>query len=319
MKVDVDFLSDLGLLGFVTRLKRVSDAMLHDGRRLYRELGMDIEPNWYVIFKLLEHQGPFTVTEIADRIGFAHPSVISIVNKMAKSGYLEDVRVSSDSRKRHLKLTAEAVERLPEFERVWKAGTAGLKRMLDDTDALSFLDRLEERVSAKGFRARALEELSNAVEAEIVDYRPELAADFARLNYAWISQYFEIEEHDRHVLDDPDGGIIDRGGKIFLASVGGEIAGAAALLNTGPESFELAKMAVSQRYRGMNIGDQLMQACIDFAKAAGKRRIFLLSNTKLVPALRLYRKHGFTEIPLDGSTPYRRTDIAMELDLGANR
>ena len=49
-----DFLRELGSIAVVTRLKRVSDAMLHDGRRMYKDLGMDIEPNWFAIFRLLE-------------------------------------------------------------------------------------------------------------------------------------------------------------------------------------------------------------------------------------------------------------------------
>ncbi len=314
-----DFIAGLGLLGFVTRLKRVSDSMLHDGRRLYRQLGMDIEPNWYVVFRLLEHQGPFTVTEIADRVGVAHPSMIQIVNKMIKAGYLEETRVSTDSRKRHLKLTARAAEQLPEFERVWMAGTAGLKRMLSDVDALGFLDILEERVSEKGFRERALEELTDPPAIEVVAFRPELAKDFADLNYEWINRFFAVEEPDRRVLDNPDREIIARGGAIFFVLVDGAAAGTVALINEDEETFELAKMAVSGKYRGMKIGDLLIRTCIDHAKAVGKSRICLLSNTKLIPAIRLYRKFGFVETPLDPETPYMRTNIAMELDLNSTR
>lgn len=314
-----DFVADLGLLAFVTRLKRVSDSMLHDGRRLYRQLGMDIEPNWYVVFRLLEHQGPFTVTEIADRVGVAHPSMIQIVNKMIKAGYLEETRVCNDSRKRHLKLTEKAAERLPEFERVWTAGTAGLKRMLSDVDALGFLDILEKRVAEKGFRARALDELTDRASVEIVAFRPELAKAFADLNYDWINEYFEIEEPDRRVLDNPEREVIALGGAIFFALVDGVPAGTVALINEDDQTFELAKMAVGRKFRGMRIGDLLIRACIDHAKAVGKTRIFLLSNTKLIPAIRLYRKFGFVDMPLESHTPYVRTDIAMELDLNSSK
>ncbi len=314
-----DFVADLGLLAFVTRLKRVSDLMLHDGRRLYRQLGMDIEPNWYVVFRLLEHQGPFTVTEIADRVGVAHPSMIQIVNKMIKSGYLEETRVCNDSRKRHLKLTEKAADRLPDFERVWTAGTAGLKRMLSDVDALGFLDVLEARVAEKGFRERALEEMSERRSVEVVAFRPELAKAFAELNYDWINEYFEVEEPDRRVLDNPGREIIDRGGAVFFALVDGVAAGTVALIHEDDETFELAKMAVARKFRGMRIGDLLIRACIDHAKMVGKSRIFLLSNTKLIPAIRLYRKFGFEEMPLDPQTPYVRTNIAMELDLNSSK
>src|SRR5215467_12427565 len=102
-----DFLKDLGSIAVVTRLKRISDTMLHDGRRMYKELGMDIEPNWFAIFKLLERHGSLGVTEIADRLGLAHPSIISIVNKMIKAGYLNESKAVDDNRKRLLTLTTK--------------------------------------------------------------------------------------------------------------------------------------------------------------------------------------------------------------------
>lgn len=308
-----DFIKELGLLSVVTRLKRISDVMIHDGRRLYKELGMDIEPNWYVIFKLLERKGELTVTEIAEKIGFAHPSVISIVNKMIKAGYLNEKKCGLDSRKRLLKLTPKAKEKMPEFEAVWDAGVAGIKRMLTDLDILSFLETVEQRVFEKGFKQRALAELNRPKKIEIIEYNEKYAQDFARLNYEWIEQLFKIEAHDREMLDNPIEYIINDGGQIFFALSGNEAVGTVALLRVGEESFELAKMAVSSKYRGLKIGDKLMSACLNYVKKVGKKRVFLLSNTKLIPALTLYKKFGFQEIPLDPNTLYERTDIQMEI------
>ena len=38
----------------------------------------------------------------------------------------------------------------------------------------------------------------------ITGYSPAYAADFARLNYQWIEQYFRIEDEDRTALDHPE-------------------------------------------------------------------------------------------------------------------
>ncbi|MTI30197.1 hypothetical protein [Xanthovirga aplysinae] len=77
-----DFAKELQYLGFTMRLKRISDAMLYEGKKLYKELDVDIEPNWYVIFKLLKSRGALSVMDIADSIKMAHPSVITLTNKM---------------------------------------------------------------------------------------------------------------------------------------------------------------------------------------------------------------------------------------------
>ena len=43
----------------------------------------------------------------------------------------------------------------------------------------------------------------------------------------------------------------------------------------------------------------------------------LVSNTGLGPAIALYRKCGFREVPMEPGIEYARADIQMELDLTA--
>ncbi len=150
---------------------------------------------------------------------------------------------------------------------------------------------------------------------KIIEFESLYAEDFARLNYEWIEEYFVVEQHDREMLDAPEEYIINGGGQIFFASINDKIVGTAALIAVGNNSFELAKMAVASGFRGLKIGDALMSACIEYSVKKGIKRIFLLSHTKLVPAINLYRKFGFEEIPLNAEIPYQRPNIQMELRL----
>jgi ribosomal protein S18 acetylase RimI-like enzyme/DNA-binding MarR family transcriptional regulator len=308
-----DFLRDMGSIAVVTRLKRISDAMIHDGRRMYKELGMDIEPNWFVIFKLLEKHGPLTVTEIADNIGFAHPSVISIVNKMVKAGYINEKKSASDNRKRILTLTVKSRSKMSEFEEIWDAGKAGFKKMMHDTDVLSMLNTLEARINEKGFRRRSLDQLEKMRAVEIIEFKKKYADDFARLNYEWIAKYYEIEKHDHDQLDHPFQYIIKPGGQIFFAVAEGVVAGTVALIRADEGTFELAKMAVSPAFQGYRIGEKLMQACVEYAEQNETKSIWLESNTKQFAAINLYRKFGFVETPLDPNSLFKRANIRMEL------
>jgi ribosomal protein S18 acetylase RimI-like enzyme len=313
--MDGDFLSELGLNAIVTRLKRVSDAMLHDGKRMYKQLEMDIEPNWFAVFKLLKRRGAMSVTEIADAIRLSHPSVISIVNKMIGAGYLFEIRSATDSRKRLLELTAKAHNKYPQFERVWEAGTAAVKRMMHDCDILGAVDVLETRISQRGFRERTLEELEQIGSIEVVEFEDCYADDFAKLNLEWISKYYTVEAHDHEQLDDPRRYILDNGGQIFFALVNGAVAGTVAMIRMNYEAFELAKMAVSPMFQGYKIGDRLMEACITFARDEGVPFIVLESNTKQFAAINLYRKFGFVETPLDPNSQFARANIRMELSV----
>lgn len=155
-----DYLKSLGYIAFVTRLKRLSDALMHDGKRLYTELDFDIEPNWFVVFELLKTKGPMSVTEIAEYAQMSHPSVIGITNKMMDNGYLLSEKDPNDSRKRVLDLSDRAIKRLPEFEKVWDAGVRGVEKALDGMNALEHLEKWEKKFNEKGFLERTKTQLN---------------------------------------------------------------------------------------------------------------------------------------------------------------
>jgi ribosomal protein S18 acetylase RimI-like enzyme len=259
------------------------------------------------------------VTKIAESIGLSHPSVISIVNKMIAAGYLRESKSADDSRKRILSLTPKAQKKIPQFELMWDAGTAGVKKMMYDIDILGALDVLERRIAEKSFRERTLEQLEKLRSIEVVEYDDAYKKDFARLNYEWISKYYEIEAHDHDQLDNPRQYIVEKGGQIFFALTDGHVAGTVALIRVNYDVFELAKMAVSPEFQGYKIGDRLMEACVDYAHREGAKCIFLESNTKQFAAINLYRKFGFIETPLDPNSQFVRANIRMELALdGSN-
>lgn len=149
------------------------------------------------------------------------------------------------------------------------------------------------------------------MQVEIVPYSNKLKEHLKTLNYEWLEEYFHVEEGDKASLSDPQGQIIDKGGFIFFAKYGEEIVGTASLLKKTNEIFELGKMAVSKNSRGLGIGNQLVEHCIEFAKQQDIRELILYSNTKLGPAIHLYKKYGFEEIELEAGV-YERGNIKMK-------
>ncbi len=151
----------------------------------------------------------------------------------------------------------------------------------------------------------------------IVEYRPGLAGAFKALNEAWITQYFALETKDHEVLDDPQGAIVDRGGRILFLVEREEVVGCCALLAMADGGFEVAKMAVAEAHKGRGHGRTLMAACIARARAAGAPRLYLETNSALAPALGLYRAFGFRELSGKrcGDSDYARVDVWMELRL----
>jgi N-acetylglutamate synthase-like GNAT family acetyltransferase len=150
-------------------------------------------------------------------------------------------------------------------------------------------------------------------EVHIIDYASRHQASFEKLNREWIEKHFWMEPVDFEVLQSPDEHIIKQGGAILMAELDNEIAGTVALKRVSEKIFEFTKMAVDEKFRGKKVGQALAEAAIEKAKAKGADKIILYSNTVLTPAIALYKKIGFKEIPVDG--PYKRSNIKMELPL----
>lgn len=145
----------------------------------------------------------------------------------------------------------------------------------------------------------------------IVPFQPNLAEYFKELNLAWVRKYFFVEPLDEEMLSHPQENIINKGGQIFFAQLNKEVVGTFALLKVQEGVFELSKMAVVEKMQGKKIGNQLLEFAIDQAKQLGAQKLILFSNTKLSPAIHLYKKYGFTEVPI-GASEYKRSDIKME-------
>lgn len=144
-------------------------------------------------------------------------------------------------------------------------------------------------------------------------YRATDQGYFESLNRSWIEEYFEMEPIDEEVLGNPEQNIIGKGGTIIMAECDNEVAGTVALKRVKDDVFEFTKMAVAEKFRGRKIGQALAHAALALAKEKGAGKVILYSNRRLAPAIALYGKIGFREVPVDAV--YKRSDIKMEIKL----
>ncbi|WP_109301541.1 GNAT family N-acetyltransferase [Aquimarina sp. AU474] len=149
----------------------------------------------------------------------------------------------------------------------------------------------------------------------IIPFDPKYAKDFANLNVEWLEKYFVVEPLDVELLEQCEETIIKKGGYIFFAKVGNAIAGTFSLIKREDGVYELGKMAVSPKFQGQKIGQQLMQFCVDFSKNQGWSKVILYSNRILENAIYIYSKYGFKEIAMEKDPLYKRSNIKMELVL----
>lgn len=151
-------------------------------------------------------------------------------------------------------------------------------------------------------------------EIEIVEFENKYHDDLKRLSYEWLEKYELLEPEDERILKNPKEIVLDKGGYIFFAKCSEEVVGTISLIRVSENTFELAKLAVSEPYQGLKIGRMLMEKSLDVAKQKGAKKVILYSNHLLTSAIELYKRFSFKEIPIINNK-YIESDLKMELYL----
>lgn len=309
---------EAGALALGSRLRRLTDSFTQHAQQLYDLYQVDVDAKWFPVLYALWQKGPMSVTQVANYIGHSHASVSKTVKEMQKKEVVCTTRHPDDARISLLSLSDKGKAKLPAFESQCQDVAEVTQNLVDEAqhNLLLAIEEMEYLLEKQSFFARvqAKHQQNQSRQVKIVDFQPHHADAFKRLNYAWIEKYFEIEESDKASLEHPLEKIINPGGYIAIAEVDKKVVGSCALIKMDDTCLELAKMAVDENYQGLGLGIKLGQSVIEKAREMGAKRVYLESNTRLTPAIRLYHKLGFKTLPAS-SSPYARCDIQMELAL----
>jgi len=307
-----------GKMALGSRLRLLTAKVTEDASKIYELYNVEFSPKWFPIFFILSEEGEKTITEIANDVGHSQPSITKIIKEMTIAGLVQENLKTSDKRRNMVALTEKGKILSEKFsiqyqdvgnaiESIMSEATHNLWEAIEEWEFL-----LEQKSLFK--RVQEQKKLRESKNVEIADYESRYHSSFKSLNVEWISTYFEMEEADYKALDNPKEYILDKGGKILVALYDDEPVGVCALIKMNDTDFEMAKMAVSPKAQGKNIGFLLGEAIVKTAKELGASKLYLESNTILKPAINLYYKLGFQKVA-GLPTPYKRCNIQMELNL----
>jgi len=82
----------------------------------------------------------------------------------------------------------------------------------------------------------------------------------------------------------------------FVAILNGKIIGGGGIYPTDgldAETCELVKMYLLPEARGLGLGRTLIEKCLEFARNAGYKKVYLESMPELKQALKIYARFGF--------------------------
>jgi ribosomal protein S18 acetylase RimI-like enzyme len=107
--------------------------------------------------------------------------------------------------------------------------------------------------------------------------------------------------------------------ELLVARHEGRLVGSVALVLDGefgevlepPHEAGFRMLVVDPARRGLGIGAALVQACLDRARAAGKRRMVLSTDPRMTDAHRLYERLAFLRLPERDWSPLPGVDLLV--------
>jgi len=311
----------LASLSLGSRLKRLSDQLFNEVAIVYEQVGLTLNPNYFLLLNLINKMGPTGITQAAEFLSVSHPAISKLANKMIIEGYLIKSPHPTDKRASQLSLTEKSVQIIQQAAPIWET----LKKHLDYLDNLqdkSFLialDNFEDSLQQLNLSQTVLQELEKPIQKPcIINWHNDYKSDFKRLNLNWLENEFngELTDADNQSLDHPESYYLSKGGYLFFAQQADEIIGCIAMRPTSNGRIEISKMAVCDKQQGQGIGRLLLLKALDKARELQIETVSLETNSKLSRAMTLYQHFGFTQQRHPkGKSDYQRANVYMELQL----
>lgn len=139
--------------------------------------------------------------------------------------------------------------------------------------------------------------------------RPATEADLPAVGSVTVEAYRAdgiVGDHDDYATLLADAASRFRDAELLVAQAEpGTVLGSVTVVHPGtpyaeiskPGELEFRMLAVSAAARGRGVGEALVRAVIDKARAAGASDVVLSSSEKMLAAHRLYERLGFTRLP----------------------
>jgi DNA-binding MarR family transcriptional regulator len=152
----MNVIDESGILAISTRLQRLADTIRKDGVLIYKANNIDFEPKWFPVIYTLHFKPVLSVVEIANEIGYTHPSTISLLKELEKEKLIRSKKDKADERKRLVQLTAKGQDLVEQMKPVWKIIEAATAQLIDtQNNLMKAITEVEEQISEQSFFARA--------------------------------------------------------------------------------------------------------------------------------------------------------------------
>ncbi|MEA9414887.1 MarR family transcriptional regulator [Flavobacterium sp. PL02] len=154
----MNIIDESGILALSTRLQRLSEQLRKDGALLYKSFDIEFEPKWFPVIYTLYNKGVLSIVEIANEIGYTHPSTISLLKELEKQKLIRSKKDKEDERKRLIVLTPKGQDLILKMKPVWDIISEVLNEITDnENNLLKAINEAESKIANQSFLQRALQ------------------------------------------------------------------------------------------------------------------------------------------------------------------
>jgi DNA-binding MarR family transcriptional regulator/ribosomal protein S18 acetylase RimI-like enzyme len=314
-----DTLAELGATFLGSRMKRLADRLQTDAAAILQALDLPIQPAQQQFLAVLRREGPQTVGAIAQHLRISQPTATRALQTLVEQELIAVSREGRDQRHKTLTLSPAGQALMERLEReLWPRVEAAAVALCGGRHAalLEAIAAVEAECDRRSLFDRVIGPPVPAPAITVRDFSDELAEAFYRINAEWIGEMFTLEDNDIALLSHPRQRIVEPGGAVLFAQTPDlGVVGTCAIMRMQDGWFELTKMGVAKTARGRKVGEFLLAAALERARAMGVAdRLYLLTNRKCAAAIHLYEKLGFqhdAEILRTFGGRYERCDVAM--------
>jgi DNA-binding MarR family transcriptional regulator len=149
-------IDESGILAIATRLQRLSEQMRKDGLLIYKAHGIDFEPKWFPVIYTLYHKPVLSVIEVANEIGYTHPSTIGLLKELEKLKLIRSSKDKADERKRLVQLTEKGKALIEQMKPVWQIMIDAAADLTNtQNNLMKAIAEVEQQMEIQSFYQRA--------------------------------------------------------------------------------------------------------------------------------------------------------------------